>query len=539
MSQMVLQSLTLQNFATFENQIVHFNRGFNAIVGETGSGKSLILTAFQLLLGQRAEKKTIRKGCEFAVVEGLFTIKDKAITDHLMELGFPCEGDTFTLKRILHSSGNSKAFVNSLACSTSILQNLGREFIDLVGQFENQKLLSHEYQLQLLDSFAGIEQEVRQYQRLFGELSELKSQLNLLNSANSQRLERAEFLRFQIQEVNQLGLSANEEIELSRQRDLCLNGERNKESLRHSQQALVENDINVIDLLGIIRKSMLSLRGLDHNSDLELLEESISKLQDLSFSLAKQEAALDTDYDLNSIMQRLDAYQKIKRKYGLETPGILERVAAYEEELSKIDGLDFDRESVTKKIESTHQKALLSAKNLHTKRKISAATLSQKITELVHEMNMNGACIEMRLSECELGGSGISEAALWAETNPGEGLHKIRDIASGGELSRVLLALRSVISNKDSISIFFFDEIDTGVGGETALKIGKVLASVANQSQVVVITHLPQIANFADSLVIVSKETSQVEDGKRTTSQVVTVTGRERKPHIEAMVPLQ
>lgn len=527
-----LTSLKLQNFATFTNQNIQFTNNLNTIVGETGSGKSLILDALQLSFGARADKKLVRKGAEFATIETSFSCVDDKASEFFDKIGFPYE-DEIVIKRIIYSSGKSKSYLNFQSCPLNVLTRVARKFIDLVGQFENQKLLSAEYQLKLLDNYANNSELFLVYTAEFEKLKSLESRLIDLNENKLKSIERKEFLLFQINELSQLEPSTEDEKLLRTKKDQILNFEENKKTFENINQLLSEDEYSALNTLSRAEREIANLKD---DSLLERIANLKSELEDISFEVSKASDNEEPEDNIDEIIDRLDTYQRLKRKFNTDTEGLVSTLNKYQDEYDQIEVIDSDINKLHLEISQLSQKCLTIANDLHATRVKEAKNLSEALTTLIRKLKMEGAIIDIRISKREsLSLTGLSDLSFFAQTNPGEGFHPIKDIASGGELSRILLSLRQVLSQSGSISVFLFDEIDTGVGGETAVAIGKALEEVSKGSQVIAITHLPQIANFANQIINVSKETINDESGDRTISKVEHLTGNKANSFVKSM----
>lgn len=511
---LILETLKIQNFATFTNQLLSFDKHFNSIVGETGSGKSLILDALQLILGARADKKLVRKESEFASIEAVFSCNDKEIKDFFDSIGFPFE-DEIIIKRIIYSNGKSKSYLNMENCHVNTLLQISRKYIDLVGQFENQKLLAEEYQLKLLDGFANIHGEFKNYTLEYEKLKTLQVKLIELTEFKNKSIEKKEFLQFQIAELEKLDPSVEDELELKRKKDLILNREKNHKKLSEANYLLSDSDSSMTQMMTRLTR-LLSDISIDESLQKRLSNLKID-LEDFSYEISKISNEEMEELVIDEVMERLDFYQRVKRKFNCETNALVDLLEKYKSEFSMIEFADLDIKKILNQIDSQSNICFSLANKIHSIRVEKALDLSKQLTTFITSLNMKGAKVDLRLSKTEqLTGNGISALNFYAQTNPGEGFYPIKDIASGGELSRILLALRQVLSTTGSISVFLFDEIDTGVGGETAIKIGKALKEVSKQSQVIAITHLPQIANYSDRLLIVDKKSTADNDDSET-----------------------
>ena len=533
-----LKSLNLQNFATFENQEIQFDIKFNAIVGETGSGKSLILDALQIIFGARADKKLIRKNAEFATIEAVFSTNDQTIKTYFHDIGHPFDGNEIVVKRIIFANESSKSYLNFQSCSASLLSSFAKRFVDLVGQFENQKLLSEDYQLVLLDSYAGLEGDIKDYQNLFSQLSAFRKDFNDLIQEKNLRAQREDYVRFQLEELERLTPRLEDEAELLKKKDLILNVEKRQQVLGSLASAISEDEINLLDLLKTCLSKADKSGGVVSEEITAKLYEVKALLEDVSYDLSKDLNATPEDENIEEIMDRLDTYQKLKRKFGGSTEEMIKAFAEFRAELDSFFQVDDKIALISKKISDLENRCQTFAEELHNIRKARAEALSQELTNKVRDLKMNGATLKINVNKNEtLGAKGFSKIDFIAETNPGEGFFKVKEIASGGELSRILLAVRQILSSNDTISVFLFDEIDTGIGGETAISIGKSLQSVAEYSQVLAITHLPQIASFATQIINVSKTTKVIEDQPRTVSIIELAMGAQREGFIRAMNP--
>lgn len=535
-----LNKLIIQNFATFKNQVIHFRPGFNAIIGETGSGKSLVLDALQLILGSRSDKKVVRKDTDYSLIEASFYCIDSGVRKFLEVEGYPLEGTELIIKRLIYKNGATKTYINHLSCTVTFLSTFAKRYIDLVGQFENQKLLSESYQLHLLDHYGKMSEDVQTYQRVLQQYKEHRSRLIELEQSKTQREQRLDYLNYQLQEIEKLNPSSQDEEELLKKKNLLVNVEKNQKiafQLKdifeggEGQPGLL-SQMKVLSSLLIKNKDFFEsqyVEASDIDDKLHLLMSEIEK---------KFEIELDP-LELEGVIERLDTYQKLKKKFGGSVETILQSQVDFFKERDQLQELDFDLEDISSKIVSLKSELTKLSRDLHKKRLKHALNLSSELTQRIQSLKMTGATIKLELEELvDFSETGITRATFVAETNPGEGFFKVKDIASGGELSRILLSVRQILSTYDSISIFLFDEIDTGIGGETANCIGKALSQVANNGQVIAITHLPQIAQFAEILILVQKDVQGDQKYSRTESSVKEIVGKMVQKEVRAMAQL-
>lgn len=531
-----IESLNINNFATIKNQHVDFTDGFNVIVGETGSGKSLIIDALQLTFGARAEKKLVRKGSSFSSVEVSFTVeKDglKKIKAFCDELGFPFE-DTIHIKRVIYKEGNSKAFLNHQSCPLSILASFTRRFIDLVGQFENQKLLSPDYQLRLLDSYARLGEKYKKYSTIFSSLKDFNTELESLESKFQNREREIDYLEFQLNEFNSLNPTPQDEKKLIEEKDRLLNAEKIDSAANEFRYIVFEeSEGGLLSKFKTVSNKLLSTPLNEYeliSEKIASIENAIIEIDDLISNNSNNISG--DEQSLEDILESLDRYQKLKRKFNLQTEELQEKQESLEKDLKKLHSIESKIDEVLKKIRDTKTLCLNLAHELHKSRTTASKNLSKELTSSIQKLNMEGASIKFLCHENpEVGTNGITKLELSAETNPGEGFYNLSKIASGGELSRILLSLRHLMTSQDSISVFLFDEIDTGIGGKTAIKIGEMLREISGSSQVIAITHLPQIASFADNLVTVEKQTVN----SRTESLIQNLVNKKKDKYVSEM----
>ncbi len=535
-----LKQLIIQNFATFKNQTIQFHPGLNTIVGETGSGKSLVLDALQLIFGARADKRIVRKNCEFALVEARFSCKDTNVKDFLSDLGYPLEEDELTIKRVISASGATKNYLNHLNTTLVALGEFAKKFIDLVGQFENQKLLSAFYQMQLLDQFGNINSELAKYQENYQRLKQLTKELNQLIESKTSRSHRLDYLQYQLNEIQLLSPTSQDEEELLEKKSQIINFEKNQKMNSTMDDIFIggESSNGLLNQLKTLHSLYSKNQDLFYE-DLNKLCAADDLLNELYDSFKKKLNAEFDPRELDGVIERLDHYTRLKKKFGGTVFDIIKTQEDFLKEKEQLDSVEISLDDKEREINSLKKNLELMAKSLHQKRIVAAKKLSQELTNKIRDLKMAGASIEfnIQMSE-ELNESGCSKIDFMAQTNPGEGFYKVKDIASGGELSRILLGLRQILSSQDSISIFLFDEIDTGIGGETAISLGKALRDVAKNGQVIAITHLPQVAQFCDSLILVEKDIQGNSKEMRTESRAKEFRGQMIKTKILSMAQL-
>lgn len=534
-----LKTLTIQNFATFRNQVINFKPGLNVIIGETGSGKSLVLDALQLILGSRADKKIVRKDTEYSLLEAVFFCNDQDAKEFLEAEGYPIEGHEVIIKRLIYKNGTTKTYINHLTCTVSFLAQFSRRYIDLVGQFENQKLLSDHYQLKLLDHFGNLQELTLSYEHHFEEWSNLRKTYQQLLADQTSREQRLDYLNFQIQEIENLNPSSQDEIELLKKKNLLLNLEKNQKLL-FQINSIFEGEENggILQSIALLQ-SILGKNQDNFSEEFQTITFIQDQLEELNQVINKKFDYEIEPEELEGVLERLDLYQKLKKKFGGSVETMNATYLEYINERESLQNLEENLSSIQDKISKAEKELKHKASFLRQKRCQTAKKLSAELTSKVRDLKMNGATIDVQLDEREeFSENGIDKIVFKAETNPGEGFFKVKDVASGGELSRILLAIRQILSHHGSISIFLFDEIDTGIGGETAICIGKALSAVSVNGQVISITHLPQIAQFAESLIVVNKDINHHDKETRTESFIKEIVGKSIQKEVRAMAVL-
>lgn len=533
-----LKTINLNNFATFNDQAISFSNNFNSIIGETGSGKSLILDAMQLILGSRADRKLVRKGSDYATVEACFECHDKMVNTFFDDLGYPFDNDEVVIKRVIYANGKSKTFLNFQISNLQTLQNFSKRFIDIVGQFENQKLLTSTYQLVLLDHYSKHFDEVILYQNKFNLLQDVNKEIEDVKESHSNQAQRLDYINYQISELQNLNPTVEDEALLISKKDQIVNLEANQKCLS-AIESIFESDYGLSTNISKLEKEIHNATNFVESSTIEKFNLAKDYLNEINYEINSKGTIEFDEEELNTVLEKLDLYQKLKRKFGTDTEGLVKIYNDFLHEKESLESNELKIEELIQKQKLLKADCLNIAEALHLNRIKVAKKLSFELSHLIQSLNMKGAKLNIEVKRAnELNSYGVSSISFLAETNPGEGYFPVKEIASGGELSRILLALRQVLSAKDSISVFFFDEIDTGIGGETALKIGKALKNVSLSSQVIAITHLPQIANYSDKLIIVSKDIHKSKGETRTQSTVLEVSDEKIKDHIHKMTPL-
>jgi len=533
----VLTLLRIKNLALVQELEWQMGPGFIAVTGETGVGKSIIIGALQLLLGERADKSLIRTGADLCTVEAVFTGKElQKSNPQLVESGIePCENDLI-LKRTLSSTGTNRQFINGSLTTLSILKNLGDELVDLHGPHDHQSLLSPETQLSLLDSFARVEAQLGEYRKHYRQLQTLLAEQAALNTAETAREQELDLLRHQITEIKSANLVAGEEEEIERRYKLASNSKRLIELATGVANKLSEADGSVLSQLAETQRLLRELEKID--SSIAQLSSahtaSVVELSEIARSLSAYAEKFDLDpQQLAALEQRVSLFETLKRKYGDSIGEVIAFGERAVERMRTIEGRDAELERLAREIDNVRTQMNRAGEALRKLRAKAAPKLSENIRRNLRDLGFRQSEFEAKFNALdEPGPNGFDSVELLFSPNPGEPLKPLRAIASSGEISRLMLAIKSALAAHDAIPLLVFDEIDTNVGGEIAHAVGAKMQILGRDHQVICITHLPQVAATASSHFVVTKDVAR----GRTFSNLHEVTGKGRQEEIARML---
>lgn len=533
----VLNLLRIKNLALVEELEWQIASGFTAITGETGAGKSIIIGALQMLLGERADKSLIRSGADTCTAEAVFTGKElQKLNPQLAEAGIePCAEDLI-IKRTLSSSGANRQFINGSPTTLSILKSVGDALVDLHGPHDHQSLLSPDKQLSLLDSFARAQEQLEEYKKYFGELQTLAAEHAALNTAETAREQELDLLRHQTSEINSANLNPGEEEEIEKRYKLSSSSKRLIELAGAVANKLSEADDSVLSQLAETQRLLREFEKIDASSS-QLVSEhatAVVQLSEIARSLSEYAERLDLDPEqLAALEQRVSLFETLKRKYG----GTIAEVIAFgdraAERMRKIEGRDEELERLSKEIERVRAQMNRAGEALRKLRAKAAPKLSEAVRKNLRDLGFRQSEFEAKLTALdEPNSNGFDSVEFLFSANPGEPLKPLRVIASSGEISRLMLAIKSSLAAHDSIPLLIFDEIDTNVGGEIAHAVGGKMQTLAEKHQLLCITHLAPVAARASSHFVVTKEVSR----GRTFSNLREVAGKARQEEIARML---
>jgi DNA repair protein RecN (Recombination protein N) len=529
----MLKVLRVKNLALMEDLTIDFDNGLTVVTGETGAGKSMIVEAIATLSGSRMEDVLIRSGKNFAEVTGIFGAKS-SVLKRLKKSGIEVDSDLI-IRRKIERNKRQHAYINDQIVSLNLLKEVAQEMIDLIGQYENQSLFYAKNHLLLLDSFAGLADLKVEYNKNYGEYRHLQTKLENLLETMRQKDEKMDYLKYQIAEIEKANLQPDEEEKLASEKELLLSSE--KRSLLSTQiiTSLYEADGSAIENLTKIKKLFDDLCNYDHNLNKmnERLEASISSIDDVYREISSYQSQMEfSQQRLDDVLDKLDVINKIKKKYGKTLQEINNFLGGIKKELMLIETQDEELNNIKERIVEVERKITSQAEELSIQRRKAAGTLRKRILELLLQLGMKKADFEIRLTNRDICENGKDDVEFYISTNPGEELKPLRKIASGGEVSRITLSLKTLLSSIDQIPTIIFDEVDTGISGRIAEAVGHLLAKVSKQHQIICITHLPQISVFADNHILVQKE---IKD-KETFTRIVKLDREMRKLEIARML---
>lgn len=504
----MLKEIYIKNLAVIKEAVIPLSDKLNIFTGETGAGKSILINGINAVMGNRCSKDLVRTGCDKAVITALFTELDSDILSKLDELGISHENNEITLTREINSDGRSTARINSRTSSASVLKEIGNLLINIHGQHDNQILMDSEKHIKILDSFGEISELLEDYQESFRKLQASARKLGELRKIEHSKAERSRYLNTVIDEIGSLELSEDEEISLEKEYRVAGNAENIIKSLRHAVQFL-NGDGFAVEL---VENAESELEEYSENKEISQLFERLSaveiELSDISSELVSlcDKTELDSQR-LEYLRQRLGEINRLKKKYMCDFSGLIK---LYNDSVAEYDMLENSSDTLQKLIqekETLLHETTEKAKKLSESREKSAEIFIAKVTAELEFLNMPDVSLKIRHEKGKLTLNGMDTMEILISANRGEEPKPVSKIASGGELSRIMLALKSILAEKDSIPTMIFDEIDTGVSGRTAQKIGIKLREIGKVRQVICVTHLSQIAVMADNHLLIEKNT--------------------------------
>lgn len=506
----MLSNLYIENIAVIEKTSIDFKKGLNVMTGETGAGKSIVIDSINAVLGNRTSKELIRTGASSAFVSAEFTnLSEKAIAV-IYEAGFELEDGELLIQREISTTGKNKCRINGRPATVSTLKEIGVQLINIHGQHESYELMSPELHISYIDKLAGLESEIEAYQEVYKKYKKLSAELKKATVDESERERKIDLLKYQIDELEDADLRDGEYEELNEQKAVLQNSEKIIEAIM-SSRALMNGDEESSGVLENLQEINSQLSDIsEYMSEVEpinsRIESAIYELEDCLSELTGLTDLVDTDGgSLDSIEERLDLIYTLGKKYGSTIKEMLDFLDKAKKELDALMMYDENREALIKECDKAYKEAEKLAKALSEKRRATSSEFADKVCEEMAFLDMPNVKLVVVQEKCELNSLGCDNIEFLISTNPGEPPKPISKIASGGELSRMMLAVKNVLSDKDDIDTLIFDEVDTGISGSAAQKVGLKLREVSKSRQVLCVTHLAQIAAMGNSHFKISK----------------------------------
>jgi len=517
----MLSQLHIENIAVISSTDINFHEGLNILTGETGAGKSIIIDSINMILGERASRDLIRTGKDKAIVEALFYISSRDVIERLAEMGIEVEEDgSLLISRELTSSGKNICRINGRMVTTTMLRNIGKFIVNIHGQHDNQELLQPDKHVEYLDRFGGEEllEAKKAYESAYRDFNNVRNEIKRLSGDDRERERKIDLLQFQLEEIENAKLKPGEEEELSEQRRFLSNAEKIISSVNRIYELLYtggNRGLSVQDGFAEILKEFEEVvkyepKLAEHYKN---LEEIGYQIQEIAYDLRDYRDNFEYDQSmLESVEQRLDTIFKLKRKYGATIDEILEYRDKIKNELEEILSSEERLHELHKKLEDTLKILEEFGNKLSFYREKAASVLREKVMNELKELDMDKVQFQVDVKkqynqnrEIQFYANGCDKVEFLISTNPGEPLKPLIKIASGGELSRIMLAIKTVLADSDEVNTLIFDEIDTGVSGRAAQKIAEKLSHIGQKKQVLCITHLAQIASMADYHYLIEK----------------------------------
>ena len=535
----MLQELIIQDFAIIKNIDIQFSEGLTALTGETGAGKSIIMDALGLLVGGRGFSEYVRTGAQKAVIQGLFTVtaeQQKVLSEFCQNHGVDWDGHTLIIQRELQANGRNVCRINTHLVPVTVLKQIGKYLVDLSGQNQSQSLLDASTHIDFLDAFdqKQIAPLLTAYQTEYRRYQQLKRQLDNVQNNQQQRAQQLDMLQFQIQEIQTANLQANEEEKLLEEQKRLSNFEKINTNLQTAYAALAQGNTGIVEQLGTAAKAMQDIDEyeVEYNQIAQEMTNAYYDLQD-SQERIRQQLELQ-DYNpkrLDEIEQRLQLIQDLEKKYGNSIDAVLDFGQQAQEKLQRSQTEQQDPQQLQTELDQQTHILQQKAQLLQQRRQKAAQQLVQEIEQQLKSMYMPKTVFTVHFQHCQYNLKGDQTIEFYLQTNPGENAKPLAKIASGGELARIMLAIKTVLSRYQTVATLVFDEIDTGVSGRVAQAIGEKMAQIAQHVQVLCITHLPQVAAISDQQYLVEKQSQ-----KQQTNTVITALSPEKRVEVIAQM---
>ena len=505
----MLVQLSLKNYAIIDSLTVEFVDGLNIITGETGTGKSIIVDAINILLGDKVSSDVVKTGNSQAIIESLFDINhNKELIDKLNDRGFNASDGHLVIKRVISLGGRGKIFINGSLATLSILSDITVDLVDVFSQHEHQSLLKSNNQMKFLDFYSNNFSLFEKYKNAYFEYTHIKKKLEQALANIKDQSEKEGYLKYQLNELDSVNLRVGEDEELQQEEKVLSNAEKISSALNNIYSSIYESESSAYNTIKNLSREIKEVSGLD--SRLSSTSDSISsilfELEEVSFRLRDHLSKVEFNPQrLEEINSRIAEINSIKRKYGGAIEKVLAKRNRISEELSELADVDNTVDQLKQYSRQAFDKLQFLAGELSLNRKEASGRLMNFFAEEAERVGLKGAVLDIQIEQKPISADGIDKVSFLFSANLGESPKSLNRVASGGELSRIMLLLKELVSNKEMGSILIFDEADSGIGGVTAETIGKKIKSLSKNNQVICITHLPQIAKFAKAHYRVSK----------------------------------
>ena len=535
----MIQSLYIKDFALIDELEVQFGEGLNILTGQTGAGKSIIIGALNMILGERADTEVIRHGADRAISEATIKMNENPDLKSLLTENEVEFGEYLILRREIRQTG-SRAFINDTPVNISVLKAAGDLLVDLHGQHDHQLLLKEENHRGVIDSFGEIDPVLEAYQIEFIKMKMLQKELSSLKKRESELQEKTELYRFQVNELEQARLSADEEEEMETEMNLLDNAEILDQKAAAISELAENDDANILELLNQLKLNLEDLARIEPEFESYLEEINAARVsvnEAVQFAERYRNNIEFNPNRLEELRQRQSELNRLQKKYQRDIPGLISYLTEIQRELSIADNFDLEIEKLEKSIDSQSEKLAEAAYSLHKERILVGEKLAENIEEELSKLGIPNSKLAVKVDLLQSSNGwvevegltidctdyGCDEIRMFISTNKGEQPKPLAKIASGGEISRVMLALKSILAKEQSLPVMIFDEIDTGISGEVSEKVGRSMRELSNKCQIVAITHQPQIASQAHHHYKVAK----VEEAERTITKIIPLSQEE------------
>lgn len=535
----MLQELIIQDFAIIKNIDIQFSEGLTALTGETGAGKSIIMDALGLLVGGRGFSEYVRTGAQKAVIQGLFTVtaeQQKILSEFCQNHGVDWDDQTLIIQRELQANGRNVCRINTHLVPVTVLKQIGKYLVDVSGQNQSQSLLDASTHIDFLDAFGQkqIAPLLTAYQTEYRRYQQLKRQLDNVQNNQQQRAQQLDMLQFQIQEIQTAHLQANEEEKLLEEQKQLSNFEKINTNLQTAYAALAQGNTGIVEQLGTAAKALQDIDEYEAEYN-QIAQEMTNAYYDLQDSQERIRQQLELqDYNpkrLDEIEQRLQLIQDLEKKYGNSIGSVLDFGQQAQDKLQRLQTEQQDPQQLQTELDQQTHILQQKAQLLQQRRQKAAQQLVQEIGQQLKSMYMPKTVFTVHFRHCQYNLKGDQTIEFYLQTNPGENAKPLAKVASGGELARIMLAIKTVLSRYQSVATLVFDEIDTGVSGRVAQAIGEKMVQIAQYVQVLCITHLPQVAAISDQQYLVEKQSQ-----KQKTNTVITALSPEQRVEVIAQM---